>query len=108
MSATAEPARRRKNDRSEIPVSFLPDGNSNARRAYLCAVIGLIPGLGLLFGPPAVIFGIIGRQTARRDEFRRGLGHAYVSRLLGLVEFVCGAAGWACVGKAVGCWFLAS
>jgi hypothetical protein len=104
MSATAEPARRRKNDRSEIQVSFLPDGNPNARRAYLCAVLGLIPGLGLLFGPPAVVFGIIGRRTALRDEFRRGLGHAYVSRLLGLVEFGCGATGWACVGKAAG-WF---
>ena len=83
MSATAEPARRRKNDRSEIPVSFLPDGNPNARRAYLFAVVGLIPGLGIVFGPPAVVFGIVGRRSALRDEFRRGLGHAYVSRLLG-------------------------
>jgi hypothetical protein len=104
MSATAEPARRRKNDRSEIPVSFLPDGNPNARRAYLCAVLGLIPGLGIIFGPPAMIFGLVGRRAALRDEFRRGLGHAYISRLLGVVEVACAAAGWACVGMAAG-WF---
>lgn len=100
MSATVEPARRRKNDRSEIPVSFLPDGNPNARRAYLCVILGLVPGLGVIFGPPAVLFGILGRRAALRDEFRRGLGHAWVSRLLGAIEFVCGAAGWACLIQA--------
>ena len=101
MSATLEPVRRRKNDRSEIPVSFLPDGNPNARRAYLCVIIGLFPGLGILFGPLAIVLGILGRRAALRDEFRRGLGHAWVSRALGAVEFVCGAAGWACVARAV-------
>src|SRR5438045_2397887 len=102
MSATAEPARRRKNDRSEVPVSFLPDGNPNARRAYPCAVIGLIPGLGLVFGSPAVVFGVLGRRAALRDEFRRGLGHAYVSRLVGAVEFASNVAGWWCVARAAG------
>jgi hypothetical protein len=102
MSASAEPARRRKNDRSEVPVSFLPDGNPNARRAYLCAVIGLIPGLGLILGLPAVAFGILGRRAALRDEFGRGLGHAYVSRLLGAVEFVCNVGGLACLAPAAG------
>jgi hypothetical protein len=102
MSATAPPARRRKNDRSEVPVSFLPEGNPNARRAYLCTVVGLIPGLGLLLGPPAIVFGTLGRRTALRDEFRRGLGHAYVSRVLGAVEFIFGAAGWACLARVIG------
>jgi hypothetical protein len=101
MSATVEPARRRKNDRSEVPVSFLPDGNPNARRAYLCAIIGLVPGLGVLFGPLAIIFGVLGRRAALRDEVHRGLGHAWVSRILGAIEFVCGAAGWACLAVAL-------
>src|SRR5262245_49385898 len=102
MSVTAEPARRRKNDRSEVPVSFLPDGNPHARRAYLCAVFGLIPGLGLVLGPPAVLFGVLGRRTAMRDEFQCGLGHAYMSRILGSLVFVCHGAGWACVARAAG------
>ena len=100
MSTAAQPARRRKNDRSEVPVSFLPEGNPNARRAYLCAVIGLIPGLGLFLGPPAIVFGILGRRAALRDEHHRGLGHAYVSRLIGGVEFVCNLAGVACLAMA--------
>jgi hypothetical protein len=104
MSATVSPVRRRKNDRSEFPVSFLPDGNPNARRAYLCAILGLVPGLGLVFGPLAIVFGILGRRAALRDEFHRGLGHAWVSRVLGTIEFVCGAAGWAFITRAVGVW----
>ena len=102
MSTAAEPARRRKDDRSEIPVSFLPEANPIACWAYLCAVIGLIPGLGLLCGPPAVLLGILGRRAALRDEQHRGLGHAYVSRLVGCVEFGCNAVGLACLGRAMG------
>ena len=90
---TPVPTARRKNDRSEIPVSFLPEGNPTACKAYLCAVFGLIPGLGLLLGPSAIIFGFLGRRSAFRDEHHRGLGHAYVSRLAGGVESVCNLAG---------------
>jgi hypothetical protein len=104
MSATLERVRRRKNDRSEVPVSFLPEGNSNARRAYLFALLGLIPGLGILLGPPAVALGMLGARAAGRDEQRRGLGHAWASCALGEVEFVCGLAGWACLAKGLG-WF---
>jgi hypothetical protein len=100
--STPVPLDRRKNDRSEIPVSFLPEGNPTARKAYLCAVIGLIPGLGLLCGPLAIILGILGRCDALRDEHQRGLGHAYVSRLLGGVEFACNAAGVMCITIAQG------
>jgi len=99
---TPVPTARRKNDRSEIPVSFLPEGNPTACRAYLCAVIGLIPGVGLLLGPLAIILGIFGRRDALRDEHQRGLGHAYVSRLLGGVELACNAAGMMLIAIAQG------
>src|SRR5262249_40360658 len=99
---TPVPAARRKNDRRELPGSFLPEGNRTACNAYLCAVFGLIPGLGLLSGPLAVFLGILGRQAALRDEHHRGLGHAYVSRLMGGVEFVCNLAGLTCIAMAEG------
>ncbi|HKB05112.1 MAG TPA: hypothetical protein VKD90_23005 [Gemmataceae bacterium] len=102
MSATLEPVRRRKNDRSEIPVSFLPEGNQTARRAYVCALLGLIPGLGPFFGPPAILLGLLGARAARRDEQKRGLGHAWASCILGEVELVSGAAGWLCLGHGLG------
>jgi hypothetical protein len=101
MSTTsANPPRRRQNDRSEIPVSFLPQGNPAARRGYLFALVGLIPGLGLVCGLPALVFGIVGGRAARRDEFERGMGHAYFSRLAGTVEFVCNVAGFAILARA--------
>jgi hypothetical protein len=104
MGPTKKPKPRRKNDRSEIPVSFLPEGNPNARRAYLCAVFGLVPGLGLILGPPAVFFGMLGRRAALRDEHHRGLGHAYASRLAGSVEFVCSVLGAICLTRALEWW----
>jgi hypothetical protein len=100
MSASPDAGRRRRNDRSEIAVSFLPEGNPVAKRAYLLALVGLIPGLGLICGPPAIIFGTLGRRAALRDEERRGLGHAYMSRLLGAVEFACSVGGLLCLAKA--------
>ncbi|HJZ89678.1 MAG TPA: hypothetical protein VKE40_02325 [Gemmataceae bacterium] len=100
MSIASAPPRRRQNDRSEIPVSFLPEGNPAARRGYLFAIIGLIPGLGLVCGLPALVFGILGGRAARRDEFQRGMGHSYFSRLAGTVELVCNAAGFAMLARA--------
>ena len=93
--ASPTPARRRKHDRSEIPVSFLPEGNPPARRAYICALLGLIPGLGLLFGPLAIGFCVAGLRVAAADEFHRGRAHSKISRILGVLEIVTNAAGWA-------------
>jgi hypothetical protein len=99
MTSKPEANRRRKNDRSQVPVSFLPQGNPAARRAYLFAVFGLIPGLGLLCGPFALVYGILGGRAARRDEHGRGRGHALVSRLLGGGEVVFSAGGYACLAR---------
>jgi hypothetical protein len=101
MNSSPDTPRRRKNDRSEVPVSFLPVGNPAARRAYLFALFGLIPGLGIVCGPPAAVFAVMGDRAAQNDEERRGRGHAYISRILGPIEFVCSAAGLFCLGKAV-------
>jgi|SRR5262245_8689902 len=96
------PARRRRHDRSEMPVSFLPEGNPPARRAYLFALFGLIPALGLVCGPAAMVFAVLGRKAARQDEFERGKGHARFSLVAGAVEFACSAAGFLCLSKGAG------
>lgn len=80
--------RRRAPDPTEVPVTFLPQGNPNARRAYLCAILGLIPVLGLLLGPFAVLFGIFGFRFAKKDPDSRGIGHAFLSMILGLLETI--------------------
>src|SRR4051794_2731484 len=38
-----------------------------ARTAYRVSVLGLIPGLGLVLGPIAVVLGILARQRALKD-----------------------------------------
>ena len=91
----AKPRRRRSRseDKSEQPVTFLPVGNPQARRAYLCAVIGLIPGFGLLLGLPALLFGWLGYRAGKADPAHRGMGHAFVSIVLGILEIIVNSAG---------------
>lgn len=86
-------ATRRRND-CNVPVSFLPQGNPPARVGYACAWLGLIPGLGVLFGLPAMLCGVAGRFHARRDPDKRGNGHAMVSIVAGFVQLTSNAAGW--------------
>lgn len=101
MEDANSPARRRRHDRSEVPVSFLPQGNPAARWAYLFALVGLIPPFGAVCGPFAFVLGMVGLRTARRDPEYGGLGHAFMSRALGLVEFLTGVGGIACLARAM-------
>ncbi|WP_020470224.1 hypothetical protein [Zavarzinella formosa] len=89
-----KPKRRRPHDRSEIRVSFLPEGNRAAKWAYVCMLAGLVPGVGVLTGFAAIILGFFGRRIAKKDEHERGLGHACMSMILGAVEVVCQGIGW--------------
>ncbi len=105
-STPPDPRRRRtrSEDKSELPVTFLPQGNPNARRAYLCAVIGLIPGCGLLLGLPAIIFGRLGYRAGKVDPNSRGIGHAYVSMLLGGLEIAVNSIGLWLIGSHLEWW----
>jgi hypothetical protein len=90
----AMPAKIRKRpDRHETSISFLPRSNRRARCAYICAIFGLVPILGLLFGPFAVILGLVGYRVAKNEPASDGLGHAFVSMLLGGLEFLTNTAG---------------
>lgn len=71
---------------SRLAWSFLPTGNPPAARAYCCAIVGLVPGLGLLAGSLALVFGVWGWRVGCRLPRRMGLVHAKVSCLLGLCE----------------------
>jgi hypothetical protein len=44
---------------------------------------------------------MVGLRTARRDPEYGGLGHAFMSRALGLVEFLTGVGGIACLARAM-------
>jgi hypothetical protein len=99
----SDPPRGRKRvDRSELPVTFLPQGNPRARIAYLCAVIGLIPVVGLLLGPPAVIFGRLGYLDAKKEPDHKGIGHSCASMVLGILETVANGVGIPLVARGLG------
>lgn len=80
-SSGARPGRKRA-DKNEFPPSFLPMNNPRSRTAYLFALFGLIPGLGLPLGIIAIIFGILGYRAAKSERSGNGLGHAIVSLIL--------------------------
>ena len=78
------PRRRRRRDRSENPTGgLIPYENGMALAAYYCGVFGLIPALGLILGPLALIFGIVGLRNKSRNPERGGTAHAIVGIVLG-------------------------
>src|SRR5258708_2800932 len=52
-------------------------------RAYWAACLGLIPGLGLLFGPAAVLLGFIGKAHVKTDPACTQPGQATAAIVLG-------------------------
>jgi hypothetical protein len=84
-------------DRSPL-ASWVPFGNTPACLAYAASAIGLVPGLGLVFGPLAIVFGYFGLRKVRRNPELRGEGHSLIMGLgLGSLETVVNAVGLALV-----------
>jgi hypothetical protein len=84
---------RKRAERTDVPLSFLPQNNPRARVAYVSALIGLIPVLGLALGPVAMFFGWRGFRAARHESSGNGLGHSFVSMVLGSLEVLANAVG---------------
>jgi hypothetical protein len=101
---SSEPRRNRKrSDRDQVPLSFLPLRNPRARFAYLSALVGLVPGLGLLAGPFAMVYGWLGLRAGRTESVAgNGLGHAVVSMVLGSMEMVANAVGLPLLARGLG------
>jgi hypothetical protein len=67
---------------------LIPYKNGRALAAYYCGVFSLIPCVGLILGPIAFIFGILGLRAARANPRVRGTGHAIAGIVLGGLVFV--------------------
>ncbi len=101
-SAKPPKRRRRGEDRSELPLtSFLPERNPAAARAYVCALLGLIPVAGILLGPVALLFGWIGWRRYRANPDILGGGHALTGLILGPLELLVQLLGLALIAKGV-------
>jgi hypothetical protein len=102
--AKAEAKRRGRTDLADQPAEFFPTGNRWAGVGYTAAVLGLVPGLGLVLGPLALLGGWLGTRKARRDPDRRGASHATAALLMGLMETPLNLLGWGLVAYGLD-WF---
>jgi hypothetical protein len=77
---------RRPREGGEGFATIVPYRNGPALAAYYTGVFGLIPILGFLLGPIALVLGIVGLVKARRDPKAHGTGHAIAGILLGVID----------------------
>lgn len=66
----------------------LPRNNPRALYAFRCGVYGLIPFAGLVFGPMALLAGILGLRHAKSNPHDKGASHAVTGIVLGAVELL--------------------
>src|SRR5262249_41662856 len=62
--------------------TLIPYKNGMALAAYYCGIFGLIPVVGLLLGPLAMLFGMLGLRKALQMPQSKGTGHAIAGIIL--------------------------
>jgi hypothetical protein len=67
---------------------IIPYKNPHALIAYYCGVFSLIPCLGLILGPTAVILGVSGLRKRTKNPLVRGQVHACIGIVLGSLVFI--------------------
>jgi hypothetical protein len=84
------PRRRYRDDNGEETFvrTLVPTRNPKALTAYYGGIFGLIPLFGLLLGPIALLFGILGLRHANRYCKAKGGGHAITGLVLGPLGFL--------------------
>jgi hypothetical protein len=59
--------------------------NRPAIYAYRCSILGLIPVVGLILGPVALVWGFLALRRGRKDPEFSGHGPALLAMFLGLL-----------------------
>ena len=77
-----EPRPRRRRD-GDATGGVIPYKNGTALAAYYCGVFSLIPCLGAVLGPIAVVLGFLGLGYAKRYPETKGTAHAVVGIVFG-------------------------
>jgi hypothetical protein len=95
------PRRRRDDDEEgDTTGGLIPYKNRPALIGYYCGFLGLLPVLGLVLGPAAVVLGIMGLARARANPRVHGTAHAVVAIILGLSGFFLCSPVWLFIGWA--------
>jgi hypothetical protein len=77
------PRRRRRREQGDATGGLIPYKNSKALAAYYCGVFSLIPCVGAILGPIALVLGILGLNYAKEHPRAKGQAHAIVGIVLG-------------------------
>ena len=77
------PRRRRRRDEGDATGGLIPYKNGKALAAYYTAVFSLIPCVGAILGPIAVVLGVMGLNYAKQHPRASGQAHAIVGIVLG-------------------------
>jgi hypothetical protein len=70
-------------EETDVVGTLIPYKNGLALGAYYCGVFGLIPILGIILGPSAIVLGILGLRYSRKNPKAKGGGHAITGIILG-------------------------
>lgn len=74
---------RRRRREGDATGGLIPYKNAKALAAYYCAIFSLIPCVGAVLGPIAVVLGFLGLKHANQYPEASGKAHAYVGVILG-------------------------
>src|SRR6516165_6384027 len=74
--------------RDELRSAPGPVTTSGALLAYRCGALGLIPGLGAVLGPIALIAGFLSLRYLKKHPTAKGTGHAVAGIVMGLFATV--------------------
>ncbi|HEY7326578.1 MAG TPA: DUF4190 domain-containing protein [Gemmataceae bacterium] len=73
----------RRDSGDEAISTIIPYKNARALTAYYLGVFSLIPCLGLLLGPAALVLGILGIRYVKANPTAKGTGHAIAGIVMG-------------------------
>jgi len=65
--------------------SMIPYTNPRALTAYYCSIFSIIPCMGLVLGPAAVLLGILGLRFVSASPAAKGTVHAVIGIALGAI-----------------------
>jgi hypothetical protein len=89
-----KPRRREALNDSDIPLGQGANARpTTAVRAFRCAVYGLIPLVGLVLGPVAIVLALLAWREGRRHPSVGGSGHVLGALVLGSAELLCNGLG---------------
>lgn len=75
----------RQDSANEAVSTIIPYKNGRALVAYYLGVFSLIPCLGLLLGPAALVLGILGLRYVKANPTAKGTGHAIAGIVMGVL-----------------------